>query len=77
MPSRERTVTFAVSAINTEVAMGFADKLKNKVQSLSGKGKQRVGGATGNRDLQAEGDVDQAKGDLKQAGENVKDAFKR
>jgi len=57
--------------------MGFADKLKNKVQSLSGKGKQRVGGATGNRDLQAEGDVDQAKGDLKQAGENVKDAFKR
>jgi uncharacterized protein YjbJ (UPF0337 family) len=57
--------------------MSFADKVKNQVQSLSGKGKQRVGGATGDRDLQAEGDVDQAKGDLKQAGEKVKDAFKR
>jgi uncharacterized protein YjbJ (UPF0337 family) len=57
--------------------MSFADKVKNQVQSLTGKGKQRVGGATGDRDLQAEGDVDQAKGDLKQAGEKVKDAFKR
>jgi uncharacterized protein YjbJ (UPF0337 family) len=57
--------------------VSFADKVKNQVQSLTGKGKQHVGGATGNRDLQAEGDVDQAKGDLKQAGEKVKDAFKR
>jgi uncharacterized protein YjbJ (UPF0337 family) len=46
--------------------MGFADKVKNSLQSLSGKGKQRVGGATGNRSMQAEG-----------AGEKVKDAFKR
>jgi uncharacterized protein YjbJ (UPF0337 family) len=57
--------------------VSFADKVKNQVQSLTGKGKQRVGGATGDRDLQAEGDVEQAKGDLKQAGEKVKDAFKR
>lgn len=56
--------------------MSFADKFKNTLQSLKGKGKQRVGGATGNRHMQAEGDVDQTKGDLKQAGENVKDAFK-
>ena len=57
--------------------MSFADKVKNSLQSLSGKGKQRVGGATGDRDLQARGDVEQAKGDIKQAGEKVKDAFKR
>jgi uncharacterized protein YjbJ (UPF0337 family) len=57
--------------------VSFADKVKNQVQSLTGKGKQRVGGATGDRGLQAEGDVDQAKGDLKQAGEKAKDAFKR
>jgi uncharacterized protein YjbJ (UPF0337 family) len=57
--------------------VSFADKVKNQVQSLTGKGKQRIGGATGDRDLQAEGDSDQAKGDLKQAGEKVKDAFKR
>ena len=57
--------------------MGFTDKVKNSFQSLSGKGKQRVGGATGNRDMQAKGDVEQANGDVKQAGEKVKDAFKR
>jgi uncharacterized protein YjbJ (UPF0337 family) len=57
--------------------MSFSDKIKNTVQSLSGKGKQRVGGATGDRDLQAQGDTEQAKGDIKQAGEKVKDAFKR
>ena len=57
--------------------MSFSDKIKNTMQSLSGKGKQRVGGATGDRDLQAQGDAEQAKGDIKQAGEKVKDAFKR
>jgi uncharacterized protein YjbJ (UPF0337 family) len=57
--------------------MSFSDKIKNTMQSLSGKGKQRVGGATGDRDLQAQGDVEQAKGDIKQAGEKAKDAFKR
>jgi uncharacterized protein YjbJ (UPF0337 family) len=57
--------------------VSFTDKVKNQVQSLTGKGKQRIGGATGDRSLQAEGDADQAKGDLKQAGEKVKDAFKR
>ena len=57
--------------------MGLADKVRNSLQSLSGKGKQRIGGATGDRSLQAEGDREQAKGDIKQAGEKVKDAFKR
>ena len=56
--------------------MSFADKVKNQVQSLTGKGKSGVGGATETPDMQAEGKADQAKGDLKQAGEKVKDAFK-
>ena len=56
--------------------MSFTDKVKNQVESLTGKGKQKVGEATGDKDLQAEGGADQAKGDLKQAGEKVKDAFK-
>jgi uncharacterized protein YjbJ (UPF0337 family) len=64
-------------AKTTEVGMSFADKVKNQLQSMKGKGKQRVGGATGNRSMQAEGDVEHAKGDIKKAGENVKDAFKR
>jgi uncharacterized protein YjbJ (UPF0337 family) len=56
--------------------MSGVDKLKNKAEELSGKGKESLGDATGDRDLQAEGERDQAKGNLKQAGEKVKDAFK-
>jgi uncharacterized protein YjbJ (UPF0337 family) len=52
------------------------DKAKNKAEELGGQGKEAVGDATGDRDLQAEGQKDQAKGNLKQAGEKVKDAFK-
>lgn len=57
--------------------MGIDDKIKNKGQELRGKGKERTGEATGDRDLQAEGQNDQSKADLKQAGEKVKDAFKK
>ena len=56
--------------------MSGIDKLNDKAQELSGKGKTAVGDATDNRDLQAEGEKDQAAGSLKQAGEKVKDAFK-
>ena len=56
--------------------MSGIDKMKNKAEELSGKGKEAVGDATGDRDLQAEGQVDQASGNLKQAGEKVKNAFK-
>jgi uncharacterized protein YjbJ (UPF0337 family) len=56
--------------------MGMDDKLKNTTQNLKGEVKEHVGGATGDEDLQAEGKVDQAGADLKQAGEKVKDAFK-
>ena len=56
--------------------MSGIDKMKNKAEEVSGKGKEAVGDATDDRDLQAEGKADQTKGDLKQAGEKVKDAFK-
>jgi uncharacterized protein YjbJ (UPF0337 family) len=58
------------------VPMSGIDKMKNKAEELSGKGKESVGEATGDRDLQAEGQADQASGNLKQAGEKVKDVFK-
>lgn len=54
--------------------MGKRDKASNKVQDLKGKGKEAVGSATGNRDLEAEGKADQAKAGLKDVGEKVKDA---
>jgi uncharacterized protein YjbJ (UPF0337 family) len=58
-----------------ESVMSFLDKAKDKAEELMGKGKQEVGDKTGNEDLQAEGRKDEAKGDLKQAGEKFKDAL--
>ena len=56
--------------------MSGIDKLKNKAQEVSGQGKEQVGRATGDEQLEAEGNKDQAAGNLKQAGEKVKDVFK-
>jgi uncharacterized protein YjbJ (UPF0337 family) len=56
--------------------MGSDDKLKNTTDSTLGSAKEKIGDATGNEDLQAEGKADQATADLKQAGEKVKDVFK-
>jgi uncharacterized protein YjbJ (UPF0337 family) len=53
--------------------MGLDDKIKNQAQETAGKVKEGVGDATDNRDLQAEGQADQASANLKQAGEHVKD----
>ncbi len=55
--------------------MGATDKISNKVEELKGQAKQKAGDATGNEQLQAEGKRDEVKGDLKQAGEKVKDVF--
>ena len=56
--------------------MGADDKAQNKAEELIGKGKEAVGRATDNPNLEAEGQNDQSKSNLKQAGEKVKDAFK-
>lgn len=56
--------------------MGLDDKIENTAEKLGGKGKEAAGEATGDQGLKAEGKRDQAKADLKQAGEKVKDAFK-
>lgn len=56
--------------------MSAMDKLKNKGQELTGEGKEHVGKATGDESMEAEGHKDQAAGNLKQAGEKVKDVFK-
>jgi uncharacterized protein YjbJ (UPF0337 family) len=56
--------------------MGLDDKIENKAEELAGKVKKGVGKATGDEDLEAEGRLDQAKSNVKQAGEKIKDAFK-
>jgi len=56
--------------------MGLGDKIQNAAQDLAGKAKEATGKATDNPDLEAEGHGDQAKANVKKAGEDVKDAFK-
>lgn len=90
MPARDRTarplhfcdfVTIGVTPPGSrfpgyQADMSGMDKAKNKVEELGGQGKEAAGKATGDQDLQAEGQADQASGNLKQAGEKVKDVFK-
>jgi uncharacterized protein YjbJ (UPF0337 family) len=58
-----------------EADMGLKNKIKNTGEAVKGDAKTKVGKATGNEQWQAEGKVDSAKGNLKQAGEKVKDAL--
>ena len=57
--------------------MSARDKAKDKAQAAKGKVKKGAGQAIDDPYLEAEGRADQVKGDLKQAGEKVKDAFKK
>lgn len=56
--------------------MGLDDKIKNAAEDIAGKAKEAFGKGTDNDRLEAEGQADQSKAHVKQAGENVKDAFK-
>ncbi|BBZ46916.1 CsbD family protein [Mycobacterium parmense] len=57
--------------------MSGEDKLKNKIEDLGGRAKEAVGKVTGDADTKNEGRADQANSSLKDAGEKVKDAFKK
>jgi uncharacterized protein YjbJ (UPF0337 family) len=57
--------------------MGLDDKIGNKAQEAEGKAKQGVGEATDDENLKAEGKADERSANLKQAGEKIKDAFKK
>jgi len=55
--------------------MGIVDKTKNAAQKAVGEVKEAVGKHADDADLEAEGKKDQVAGDLKNAGEKVKDAL--
>ena len=57
--------------------MGADDKIENKAEEFKGEGKEAVGRATDDEELTAEGQMDQVKGNIKQAGEKIKDIFKQ
>jgi uncharacterized protein YjbJ (UPF0337 family) len=56
--------------------MGIADKAKHAAQKAEGAVKETVGRHRNDPDLEAEGKKDKVAGDLKNAGEKVKDAIK-
>jgi uncharacterized protein YjbJ (UPF0337 family) len=51
-------------------------KAKNLAEIAKGKLKETAGKTSGDSHLEAEGNVDQMRGHVKQAGEKVKDALK-
>ena len=57
--------------------MAATDKAKNTTQQAKGKLEEVAGKVSGDDSLRAKGKADQTKGDLKQAGEKVKDALKK
>ena len=56
--------------------MGAEDKFQNKADELAGKAKEKVGEMTGNESMEKEGQKDEKKANVKQAGEKIKDVFK-
>jgi uncharacterized protein YjbJ (UPF0337 family) len=56
--------------------MSTDDKFDAKADELKGKAKEATGKLTDDEKLEREGQGDQAKGNLKQGVEKVKDAFK-
>ena len=57
--------------------MTTTDKAKNTAQQAKGKLKETVGKLSGNDKLRVKGKADQVMGNVKQAGEKVKDAVKK
>jgi uncharacterized protein YjbJ (UPF0337 family) len=58
-------------------AVSAKNKVKDKAQAARGKVKKGTGKALGDPALEARGKAEEAKGNLKQAGEKVKDAVKK
>jgi uncharacterized protein YjbJ (UPF0337 family) len=57
--------------------MSATDKAKDKLQAAKGHVKEATGKAIDDQSLEAEGKGDKVAGNLKQAGEKVKDAVTR
>ena len=56
--------------------MSATDKAKDKLQVAKGHVKEVIGRATGDQGLEAEGAGDKLAGNVKQAGEKLKDAVR-
>lgn len=57
--------------------MSEENKIKAAAEKTVGKAKEVIGNVVNNDELAAEGKAEQAKGSVRDAAENVKDAFKK
>lgn len=57
--------------------MSIGKTIANKAEAAKGTLKKLIGQSVGNARLRNEGRVDQFKGNTKQAGAKIRDAFKR
>jgi uncharacterized protein YjbJ (UPF0337 family) len=57
--------------------VSVAKKITHRAEAVKGAAKVTVGRVTGNRRLRVRGRRDQAKGNIKQYGAKIKDAFRR
>jgi uncharacterized protein YjbJ (UPF0337 family) len=53
--------------------MSLMDKAKDKAEQAVGSAKEKLGGMTGNGDMQDSGKADQATGQAKEAGHGLRD----
>jgi uncharacterized protein YjbJ (UPF0337 family) len=68
-------VPFGPAAL-AEDELSFLDKIRNRSRLSRGRAKQKIGRATNNPRLQAEGLADRVSGGARQLGEELKDAGK-
>ncbi|OHV35024.1 MULTISPECIES: CsbD family protein [Pseudofrankia] len=54
--------------------MTMVDKMKNTLQRFTGRSKRTAGRVSGDPGLEARGAAEKAGGDVRQAGEHLKDA---
>ena len=76
MSARSAEFPWELGELGADAVSG-TDKAKNKAQGLGGKAKEAVGKVTGDQGTRDEGRGDQAKSNVKDAGEKIKDAFKK
>lgn len=57
--------------------MGLNDRIENKTEDLTGRGKEAVGAATDDESLKNEGKADQGKAGVKDKVQDAKDAVSK
>ncbi|WP_278234755.1 CsbD family protein [Isoptericola sp. AK164] len=57
--------------------MSIGDKAKHAAEEAIGKAKEGLGKASDDEQMEAEGRGEQSQANLKQAGDDVKDAFRK